>query len=154
MATTSAAIARPRVVLSARARRFWRQGGIELALLVLVVLAAWAAISSTIPRPDRYLPSPLSVVLSSGDLIFKGILPKYLGQTLWRLILGSVIGNSIGRGGGFYDRYLPHHPRIRAWGVLHSDYIFQTLPRNWTHPGDARLEGFVTDLRSQRSIPL
>jgi len=93
---SSATIARPRVVLSARGRRFWRQGGIELALVILFVLAAWAAISATIPRPDRYLPSPLSVALSSGDLLWKGILPNYLGQTLGRLIMGSLIGLALG----------------------------------------------------------
>ena len=96
MATTSATLARPHAVLSARARRFWRQGGIELALVLLVILAAWAAISATIQRPDRYLPSPLSVALSSGDLLWKGILPNYLGQTLWRLITGSLIGIALG----------------------------------------------------------
>jgi NitT/TauT family transport system permease protein/taurine transport system permease protein len=84
------------VVLSARARRFWRQGGLELGLLLVVVLVAWATVSSTIPRPDRYLPSPLSVVQSSTDLLEKGILPHYLGQTLWRLVVGSVIGLALG----------------------------------------------------------
>jgi len=96
LATSSASIARSDIILSARARRFWKQGGIELALVILFVLAAWATISVTIPRPDRYLPSPLSVVHSSGDLIFKGILPNYLGQTLWRLITGSLIGLALG----------------------------------------------------------
>ncbi len=96
MATTSATLARPHAVLSARARRFWRQGGIELALVLLFILAAWATISATIERPDRYLPSPLSVALSSGDLLWKGILPNYLGQTLWRLITGSLIGIALG----------------------------------------------------------
>jgi len=96
LATTSATLARPHAVLSARARRFWRQGGIELALVLLVILAAWATISATIQRPDRYLPSPLSVALSSGDLLWKGILPNYLGQTLWRLITGSLIGIALG----------------------------------------------------------
>ncbi|MGH7335393.1 MAG: ABC transporter permease [Candidatus Rokuibacteriota bacterium] len=96
MATTSVSLARPGSVRSGRARRFWRQGGIELALLVCFILVAWATISATIPRPDRYLPSPLSVVLSSADLLWKGILPNYLGQTLWRLVVGSAIGLALG----------------------------------------------------------
>lgn len=96
MATSSASITHPRVVLSGRARRLWRQGGIELALLLLLVLAAWTIISATIPRPDRYLPSPLSVVLSSVDLLWKGTLPNYVGQTLWRLIVGSLVGLALG----------------------------------------------------------
>jgi NitT/TauT family transport system permease protein/taurine transport system permease protein len=83
-------------VPSARARRFWRHGGLELLLVILIGLAAWAAISAAIPRPDRYLPSPLSVVQSSGDLLWKGILPNYVGQTLWRLVTGSLIGLALG----------------------------------------------------------
>jgi NitT/TauT family transport system permease protein/taurine transport system permease protein len=93
---SSVTLAGPRVVLSGRARRFWRQGGVELGLAILVILALWTTISLAIPRPDRYLPSPWSVLLSSSDLIWKGILPNYLGQTLWRLILGSVIGIGLG----------------------------------------------------------
>ncbi len=84
------------MVLSARARRFWRHGGVELALVTVILLAAWATISATIPRPDRYLPSPVSVVLSSVDLLAKGILPNYLGQTLGRLLVGSAIGIALG----------------------------------------------------------
>ena len=93
---SSISIPSARGILSPRARRFWRHGGIELGLVVLVALAAWTTISITIPRPDRYLPSPLAVLLSSGDLLWKGILPNYLGQTLWRLILGSLIGLTLG----------------------------------------------------------
>ena len=85
-----------RVVLSGRARRFWRQGGVELALVLVFLLGAWATISGAIPRPDRYLPSPVSVLLSSVDLLWKGILPNYLGLTLWRLIVGSMIGIALG----------------------------------------------------------
>ena len=88
--------ARSGVVRSARSRRFWRHGGLELGLVTLFALALWTAISVSIPRPDRYLPAPLSVVLSSGDLLWKGILPNYLGQTLWRLVTGSLIGIALG----------------------------------------------------------
>jgi taurine transport system permease protein len=96
LATISPTVAHPRPVLSVRARRFWRQGGIELLLVTVVLVGAWAAISATIPRPDRYLPSPLAVALSSTDLLWKGILPNYLGQTLGRLVTGSLIGLALG----------------------------------------------------------
>ena len=93
---SSISLARPGVVRSARSRRFWKGGGLELGLVFLVGLALWTAISVSIPRPDRYLPAPWSVALSSGDLLWKGILPNYVGQTLWRLITGSAIGIALG----------------------------------------------------------
>jgi NitT/TauT family transport system permease protein/taurine transport system permease protein len=65
------------------------------------LLAGWATVSAAIARPDRYLPSPVSVVVSSFDLLWKGILPNYLGQTLSRLALGSVIGIGLGIPFGF-----------------------------------------------------
>ena len=93
---SSISVARPDLLRSARARRFWRHGGLELALVTLLALALWTAISASIARPDRYLPSPVSVLDSSGDLLWKGILPNYLGQTLWRLVTGSFIGIALG----------------------------------------------------------
>lgn len=79
-----------------RWRKFVKGGGVELLLLILGILILWSAISRIIPNPDRYLPSPLSVVLSSYDVIWKGLLPNYIGQTLWRLVVGSVIGLGLG----------------------------------------------------------
>jgi hypothetical protein len=38
------------------------------------------------------------VVLSSVALLWKGILPNYLGQTLGRLVVGSLIGIALGMG--------------------------------------------------------
>ncbi|MEE8110901.1 MAG: ABC transporter permease [bacterium] len=96
MATTSPSLERPRVVPSARWRRFAKEGGVELMLLIVGILALWAFISSVIPNPSRYLPAPLTVVFSSEDMLLKGLLPNYLGQTLWRLVLGSVLGLGIG----------------------------------------------------------
>ena len=68
----------------------------ELALLVIVIVGTWVTISAAIPRPERDLPSPVSVVLSSADLLWKGILPNYVGQTLWRLVVGSLLGIALG----------------------------------------------------------
>ena len=79
-----------------RWRRFVKGGGVELALLILGILILWSILSRIIPNPGRYLPSPLSVVLSSHDVIWKGLLPNYIGQTLWRLLIGSTIGLGLG----------------------------------------------------------
>lgn len=79
-----------------RWRSFTKGGGVELACLIAVLLLLWALIAQLIPNPARYLPSPLAVVFSSVDLLWKGLLPDYLGQTLWRLVLGSALGLGLG----------------------------------------------------------
>ena len=98
--TSPAAPAAPRDVsrpiVTARWRRFTKGGGVELACLLGGLLVLWALISQFIPNPARYLPSPLAVALSSVDLLWKGLLPDFLGQTLSRLVLGSALGLALG----------------------------------------------------------
>ncbi len=96
MATSSTAPTPPPAVPSRRWRRFTREGGIELALLIGALLLLWSFLSQLIPNPARYLPSPLAVGFSSIDLLWKGLLPNYLGKTLWRLLLGSALGLTLG----------------------------------------------------------
>lgn len=69
---------------------------INLTVVVIGLLALWAVVSALIPNPDRYLPSPLAVALSSVDMLYKGVLPSYFGDTLARLVIGSIIGLAIG----------------------------------------------------------
>ncbi len=96
MATTSPSLAPSRVVPSRRWRRFTKEGGAEILLLIVGLLLVWSIISSIIPNPSRYLPAPLVVFFSSGELIWKGLFPNYVGQTLYRLILGSILGLGVG----------------------------------------------------------
>ena len=98
MATSNPPLARPRprAVPSQRWRRFVKGGGVELALLIGVLLLLWSFISQSIPNPARYLPSPLSVVFSSFDLLHKGLLLHFVGKTLWRLLIGSALGLAVG----------------------------------------------------------
>ena len=83
-----------------RLMRAWRHlPGVQSLNLILVIIGAlvvWAVISDVIVNPDRYLPSPLAVVLSSFELVSKGLLPSYFGDTLTRLVVGSVIGLAAG----------------------------------------------------------
>jgi len=60
-------------------------------------------------------------------------------------LLADCSGQRIGRGGGFYDRYLARHPNVRAIAVLHSDYVMDRFPKEWTHSGDARVAGLLTE---------
>ena len=80
-----------------RLHRFLHQGGLELACVLLGGLALWSFLSHVvIPRPDRYLPSPGSVVFSSADMLWKGLLPYYVTNTVRRLLIGSGLGLGVG----------------------------------------------------------
>ncbi len=79
---------------------FWRHfpaaNAINLTLIIIGIMLIWLVISSTIENPARYLPSPIVVVLSSVDMIYKGLLPSYFGDTITRLVVGSAIGLTLG----------------------------------------------------------
>lgn len=79
-----------------RLHRFLHRGGMELACVLLGGLALWALLSQVIPRPDRYLPSPGTVVYSSFDMLWKGLLPDFIWNTIWRLLIGSGLGLLLG----------------------------------------------------------
>lgn len=90
--TTAETLGRPR----RRRRKLFDNRATQLVILMAAVLVAWAFISSTIERPDRYLPSPVDTILSSVDMIEKGVLISFYGDTLRRLIIGSLIGLAVG----------------------------------------------------------
>lgn len=69
---------------------------IQLVILLVGVVILWTIISSVIERPDRYLPSPMTTLLSSVDLLEKGVLVSFYTDTLTRLVIGSVIGIALG----------------------------------------------------------
>ncbi|MBS1984835.1 MAG: hypothetical protein JST16_11760 [Bdellovibrionales bacterium] len=54
-------------------------------------------------------------------------------------------GRRVGRGRGYYDRYLAAHPQVRTVAVVHSDYVFQRLPDAWLHAGDQPVQGLLTE---------
>ncbi len=68
----------------------------NLVILVIGVYVIWSLTSAWIDNPGRYLPSPIAVALSSVDMLCKGLLPSYFGDTIMRLIVGSTIGLMIG----------------------------------------------------------
>jgi 5,10-methenyltetrahydrofolate synthetase len=57
----------------------------------------------------------------------------------------DLSGKRLGRGGGYYDRYLSSHPNMAHIGILHSDYVYDELPKNWFHSGDQRIEALLTE---------
>lgn len=83
-----------------RWRAFWRHSWLarwmNLLVVIIAILAIWTAVSSSLSNPDRYLPPPWAVLLSSVDMIYKGLLPSYFSDTLSRLVIGSFIGLALG----------------------------------------------------------
>jgi taurine transport system permease protein len=63
---------------------------------IAAALGLWGAISHLIPRSSLYLPSPAAVGAAFFELLGKGILLDYMGESLRRVILGTVIGLVVG----------------------------------------------------------
>lgn len=60
------------------------------------ILLLWQGVAQAGIFPRIFFPSPLDVILSFGNLIYKGILPDYLGDSLLRLALGAGVGVATG----------------------------------------------------------
>jgi NitT/TauT family transport system permease protein/taurine transport system permease protein len=82
--------------LAWRLNRLLQIDAMNLVILIIFVFVIWSLISHSIANPDRYLPSPLAVIFSSFDMLYKGLLPSYFGDTITRLVVGSAIGLSFG----------------------------------------------------------
>jgi NitT/TauT family transport system permease protein/taurine transport system permease protein len=87
-------------------RRPWRGRGLlsgrvlKGALGLLIVLLAWQMSVPLIGLPEYFYPSALAVWFAFLELIWKGILPVYVADSLWRygtgVGLGTVIGVTLG----------------------------------------------------------
>ncbi len=60
------------------------------------VLALWAIAAESGMFPRVFLPGPAEVVRSFGSLMYKGILPDYLQDSVVRLAVGAAAGMAIG----------------------------------------------------------
>lgn len=60
----------------------------------LIVL--WAVVAEAGLFPRAFFPGPVDVVRSFGDLVYKGILPDYLADSVGRLLVGAAVGMAIG----------------------------------------------------------
>ena len=61
-----------------------------------VAVGLWGAASRAIPHADLYLPSPGAVGAALAELLAKGILPDYMGESLRRVVLATAIGLALG----------------------------------------------------------
>ncbi len=60
------------------------------------VVALWAIVAASGMFPPVFLPGPADVVRSFGTLVYKGILPDYLQDSVVRLAVGAAAGMAIG----------------------------------------------------------
>lgn len=56
----------------------------------------WAVVAESGMFPRAFFPGPLEVVRSFGTLVYKGILPDYLEDSIVRLAVGAVAGMALG----------------------------------------------------------
>lgn len=62
-------------------------------------------------------------------------------------------GRRIGRGKGFYDRYLSAHPEVRAVAVVRSDYLWDAIPEGWQKPWDRPVHAVLTETECLEARP-
>lgn len=82
---------RPRIAAAHRVRR-WFLRLLHVSGAFIILIAIWALISHFGKFPDYFLPSPLAVVTSIGDLIAKGVLTAHVRASLLHLLVASLIG--------------------------------------------------------------
>jgi taurine transport system permease protein len=68
--------------------------GMFIAIAVTIII--WGIISHLVPRSSLYLPSPAAVGRSMVELLVKGILPDYIGESLRRVLLATALSLLIG----------------------------------------------------------
>lgn len=76
----------------------WSTRNPALAALVpfIPVIALWAGVAESGLFPRAFFPGPADVVRSFGTLMFNGILPAYLEDSVVRLAAGTAVGMAIG----------------------------------------------------------
>jgi taurine transport system permease protein len=81
------------------------------------LLVLWAIVAESGAFPRAFFPGPLDVVHSFAALVYKGILPDYLQDSVVRLAVGAAAGTALGIPLGLW---LGMSPRFYAalWPVL------------------------------------
>jgi NitT/TauT family transport system permease protein/taurine transport system permease protein len=76
----------------------WLDGypGLKSFAPFVPILLLWEGIARSGIFPRIFFPSLGDVILSFGNLVYKGILPEYLGDSIVRLILGAGVGVAAG----------------------------------------------------------
>ena len=81
------------------------------------VVALWAIVAEAGPFPRAFFPGPLDVMRTFGALVYNGILPEYLEDSVVRLAVGATAGMAIGVPLGLLVG-LSRHAHTALWPVL------------------------------------
>ena len=77
--------------------RWTRRWPVLATILPFVpVVALWAIVAEAGIFPRAFFPGPVEVVHAFGTLVYKGILPDYLEDSVIRLALGAATGMALG----------------------------------------------------------
>ncbi len=61
-------------------------------IILTASLAAWSLAAATLPVPDYFLPAPGAILSAFVELMAKGMLPTYVGESLRRILLAALLG--------------------------------------------------------------
>jgi NitT/TauT family transport system permease protein/taurine transport system permease protein len=81
------------------------------------VVVAWALVARSGLFPRAFFPGPLDVVRSFAALVYKGILPDYLEDSVARLAIGALAGMALGIPTGFAVG-LSRRAHAALWPIL------------------------------------
>lgn len=93
-AASSTSPARPLAPADTPGRR--RETVATWIVLLLGAVAAWSLAAATLPVPDYFLPPPTAVLAAFAELLTKGILPTFVGESLRRILLAALLGLAVG----------------------------------------------------------
>jgi len=73
-----------------------RRPALAAVIPFVPVLALWAIVAESGAFPRAFFPGPLDVLRSFASLVYKGILPDYLQDSVVRLVVGAAAGTALG----------------------------------------------------------
>jgi taurine transport system permease protein len=100
MSTVARAASPPRTTWSNRLLRVWVRAttawpGLKSILPFMPLLFGWWLVVELEVFPRAFLPGPVDVLRSFASLVYKGILPDYLADSIVRLAVGTGVGVAI-----------------------------------------------------------
>jgi taurine transport system permease protein len=75
---------------------YLRWPALQAVVPFIPVVALWAIVAELEVFPRVFFPGPMDVVHSFNSLVYKGILPEYLEDSVVRLALGAAAGMALG----------------------------------------------------------
>lgn len=94
-----------------------RWPGVRSIVPFVPLIALWWAIAAAEIFPRAFFPGPPEVVRSFLSLMYKGILPEYLADSVLRLAVGAAVGVALGIPLGLLVG-LNRHAHTALWPIL------------------------------------